>query len=473
MTARDTYADAACLRVFVAMPGSDMGDEATWRDPDQINRRFYMVIADRLRSELGRAVDLVIEKEKHLAGPIYTSMYSEAWTADVYLADLTGANANVYLELGVRWAMSDGVTILLAQDPSKLKFNVAAARAEPYSSDPDLLERSINRVVKSVVEGLKAKARGETDSPVRQGGRVQSISSDELANLKSELERLRSERGEDYLEAAAMAPALQTRVQLLRRAVEVNPFVAESRFQLGQALRETGAADAEAIEQLEQAAHLSSDTPQYWRELGIALSKAGRPRDAIPALERSIALDSSDFDAISVLGGAQRRLALIKAPAEIDWDRLQAARDSYERASKIAPRDTYPLLNAARIDLLLSKLDPSRGTAAKALFRKALPLCEFELQEANETAADKSASWMEKQDASFKAFDYADCLMLSGRIPEGTKAYRDAVASTPVEMRQDVFRSVAAGLDSIDAIANLESEVSEGVRLVRSLLVVE
>jgi hypothetical protein len=35
-------------------------------------------VAQRLRDELDRQVDLVIEKEMHLAGPIYSSMYSEA-----------------------------------------------------------------------------------------------------------------------------------------------------------------------------------------------------------------------------------------------------------------------------------------------------------------------------------------------------------------------------------------------------------
>src|SRR4051812_21175253 len=142
------------LRVFVAMPGSDMGPSALWQDPDQIKRRLYEKVKEALEEELRIPVELIIEKDKHRPGSIYSSMYSEAWTADVYLVDLTGANANVYLELGVRWAMSDGVTVLLAQDPSKLPFNVVAARAQPYSNDPDFLENSISRIVRSVVEGL-------------------------------------------------------------------------------------------------------------------------------------------------------------------------------------------------------------------------------------------------------------------------------------------------------------------------------
>lgn len=459
------------LRIFVAMPGSEMGSDATWTDPDQIKRFFYEKIAERVRGELGLPVELVIEKDKYLAGPIYSSMYSEAWSADVYLADLTGGNANVYLELGVRWAMSDGVTILLAQDPSKLKFNVAATRAEPYSIDPDVRERSIDRVVRSIVEGLRVKKRGGTDSPVRENGKVLSVSAAELVDLRSELDRLRAERGENYLVAAASAPTLQTKIDLLRRAVDVNPLVAVSRFQLGLALRESGSADAEAIEQLERAAHLSPDVGGYRRELGVALSKSGRPSDAVPALQRAVELDPADYDALSALGGAQRRLALAGGPDAIDGKRLEAARDSYDRAAAISPRDTYPLLNVARIDMLLSRRDPARRETARAQFSKVLPLCQYELQEATEVAGRAGSGVKEKQDAAYKAFDHADCLLFSGRTDDGLDAYRTAIAAVPADLRQDILRSVAAGLDSIDAIASLEDDIAEAVRQVRSLLV--
>jgi tetratricopeptide (TPR) repeat protein len=436
------------LRIFVAMPGSEMGSDATWTDPDQIKRFFYEVIAERVRSELGLPVDLVIEKDKYLAGPIYSSMYSEAWTADVYLADLTGGNANVYLELGVRWAMSDGVTILLAQDPAKLKFNVAATRAEPYSIDPDVRERSIDRVVRSIVEGLQVKKRGGTDSPVRENGKVLSISASELADLRSEVDRLRSERGESYLEMAKTAHNLTDKIELLRRAVQVNPLVAESRFELGLALRESGNA-ADAVEHLEMAARFSPGVASHWRELGVALSKSARPDAAVPAFQRAIELDPSDFDAVSALGGAQRRLALARGPDGIDWARLEAARDTYERAATIKPLDTYPLLNVARIDLLLSRRDPDRREAARARFGDVLPLAEYAWKEATRAAARADRNVHERQqEAAYKAFDHADCLLFSGDVKEGLDAYRSAVAVVPADLRRDVLRSVAAGARS-------------------------
>lgn len=128
------------FRLFVAMPGTNMGDAAEWTDPEKIKTHFYAKVADALKEKLARPVELVIEKDKVLGGPIHASMFNEAMHSDVYLADLTGNNPNVYLELGARWALRDSVTVVVSQNVSEILFNAAASRAIPYSKDPDGLE---------------------------------------------------------------------------------------------------------------------------------------------------------------------------------------------------------------------------------------------------------------------------------------------------------------------------------------------
>lgn len=91
------------VRIFVAMPGTTMGEHATWRDIEEIKEEFLERIRLQLKRQLRRDVDLVIEKDRYEGGVIHDSMFAEALDADVYIADLTGANPNVYLELGVRW----------------------------------------------------------------------------------------------------------------------------------------------------------------------------------------------------------------------------------------------------------------------------------------------------------------------------------------------------------------------------------
>jgi hypothetical protein len=118
--------EPAELRVFVAMPGTTMGEKATWGNIGEIKESLLEPVAKLLEQRLNRKVTLVIEKEKTATGTIHRSMFAEAMDADIYIADLTGANPNVYLELGVRWALRDGVTIPVCQDLSEVKFNVSS-----------------------------------------------------------------------------------------------------------------------------------------------------------------------------------------------------------------------------------------------------------------------------------------------------------------------------------------------------------
>ncbi len=127
-------------------------------------------------------VELIIEKEKLDSAPIHQSMFKEAQLADVYIADLTGSNPNVYLELGVRWALCDNVTIMIAQSVDDLKFNVFANRAFIY--DPDNLIEVTEKIATAIENGLK---NDTCDSMVRLNNEVITISRAEIKNLKEEM----------------------------------------------------------------------------------------------------------------------------------------------------------------------------------------------------------------------------------------------------------------------------------------------
>src|SRR6266699_2546837 len=109
--------EKSLIRVFVAMPGTNMGESASWQNIDEIKMFFYEALGDKL--------------QQVLQCQVHASMFKEAWDADVYIADLTGNNPNVYLELGVRWAVKDKVTVIVSQDVSSIKFNAASNRAIP------------------------------------------------------------------------------------------------------------------------------------------------------------------------------------------------------------------------------------------------------------------------------------------------------------------------------------------------------
>ncbi len=74
------------LTVFVAMPGKM--ETADWKDAEAVKEYFFKPIAKRLQEVTGRSVELSIEIDKKKWGPIYSSMFSEAWKAEVYRGEL-------------------------------------------------------------------------------------------------------------------------------------------------------------------------------------------------------------------------------------------------------------------------------------------------------------------------------------------------------------------------------------------------
>lgn len=61
-------------------------------------------------------------------------------SAKIVIADLTGTNANVYLEVGYAWGC-DVPTLLLCRNPDELKFDVKSQRCLIYSSINDLRKK--------------------------------------------------------------------------------------------------------------------------------------------------------------------------------------------------------------------------------------------------------------------------------------------------------------------------------------------
>lgn len=157
------------LVIFVAMPGTDMGPHATWRNTAEIKQYLYGPVANKIKAALGGEVDLRIEKDKISQGVIHWSMFEEASEAPVYIADLTGANPNVYFELGVRWTLRKRVTVLVCQNENHdIKFNVSSNRYIPYGPGPQELELACETIVRAILEGLNRGSDGTTDSPVRE-----------------------------------------------------------------------------------------------------------------------------------------------------------------------------------------------------------------------------------------------------------------------------------------------------------------
>ncbi len=434
------------------MPGTTMGVSAKYSNPDSVKKNLLIPIVDKLKLKLNiPSIELIIEKEKLDSAPIHQSMFREAQDADVYIADLTGSNPNVYLELGVRWALCDNVTIMIAQSVDDLKFNVFANRAFIYS--PDNIIDAIDKISTAIENGLKNNG---CDSMVRINNEIVTVSRSELKELKDEINRLKAARGEDLMNAAKASGSINDRINKLQEAVFANPASAEGFLELGRAYRDAGQYN-EAIQSLLNAHKLKPIDGIINRELGVTYSKSKKMNEAIHFLREAVRLNPKDAEAWSNLGGALRRLGMLEAPHSLNQKYLDEARNSYDEAHRLDNFNLYAGLNVARLNVLLSKWDPSLLEQAKEQFRKQIYLCRHAVQQS--------------QTDYWRVFDLADALLFSGEYSEAQSLYTTAIELIPKDERPDKLTSVLNPfLDFIEAKVLdgvLLSEVEKIVNTIR------
>ena len=122
--------------VFVAMPFSeDMEDTYIFGIQSPVNAAGYLC----------ERVDLTT-----FTGDIIARIRSRIETASLVIDDLTGANPNVYLEVGYAWG-KNRPTLLIAKKDNELKFDVQGQRCLIYKSISGL-EKKLETYLASLSE---------------------------------------------------------------------------------------------------------------------------------------------------------------------------------------------------------------------------------------------------------------------------------------------------------------------------------
>ena len=117
--------------IFIAMPFAEEFDDIFhYGIQGAVNSAGYLCERADLQSFTGDVMEWVKKRIE---------------TADYVIADMTKANANVYLEVGYAWGCKIP-TILLAQDSEDLKFDVQGQRCLVYKSIRNLEEKLSNEL---------------------------------------------------------------------------------------------------------------------------------------------------------------------------------------------------------------------------------------------------------------------------------------------------------------------------------------
>lgn len=142
-------------------------------------------------------------------GQITTQVVERVLGAKGAVADLTGANANVYYELALRHAAQLPVVLIAHVDEkSRLPFDLQSMRVIFYD-DQNLKSSAESRA--AITAHMKSALEGAVESPVRNAVRLQALeqgsdSDRVLADLVNGMELLRRELSE--LKRPAHTPAV-------------------------------------------------------------------------------------------------------------------------------------------------------------------------------------------------------------------------------------------------------------------------
>jgi len=318
---------------FVAMPFNikQVGDKDV--DFDYIySNIFAPAIANTPLPEGGYLVPKRAD-EDFFSGSIDVEMFQYLEYSRLTLADISGLNANVFYELGVRHRAHAAGTVIFRQVTAPIPFDVNHIKAFPYEYEPEAqIAESRAVVTRALTESL---INNRLDSPVQIALAAQRALSD--GGVDKLLKEAENEIRHNNLPQAI--------VKYLR-AIRINPTNPTLRLEVGLLYKDMGDW-RKAAEAFLEATHLAPTYSAAQRELGIAQNKLYQRADAtdmLPtgeaALREAISLDDQDFDAYASLGGILKRL-----------QRHGDALTMYQQATTVSQGHPYPLLNTIKLQV--------------------------------------------------------------------------------------------------------------------------
>ncbi len=156
--------DAPRTQVVEPELAEEVDDETEFASPasELSEAKIHAFVAMPFRKEMDDVFFYGIQQPLHNAGLLCERVDQDAFTggimdyvrtrietAAVVVAELTGANPNVYLEVGYAWGKGRPV-ILLARDEKELHFDVRGQRCLVYERIKDL-EESLSKELKAMI----------------------------------------------------------------------------------------------------------------------------------------------------------------------------------------------------------------------------------------------------------------------------------------------------------------------------------
>src|SRR5437660_11040693 len=107
--------------------------------------------------------------EEKIGGTIHKPMFERLMLCHYAVADITGANPNVFYELGIRHALRPRSTVILFREGTVLPFDIVLVRGISYKTDGAGQPADIEAPIKLIAAQLmEARGNPHDDSPLFQ-----------------------------------------------------------------------------------------------------------------------------------------------------------------------------------------------------------------------------------------------------------------------------------------------------------------
>ena len=395
-------------------------------------------------------IEIEVKRSDELSSAVITNEFYEwLFHSDLVVAEISAVSANVYYELGVRFALRPGATLLLAIEGVELPFDLQSIRVTYY--EPGKLKNKRDEIYTLLESRLE---KMQSDSPVYEAlPDLQILSRKEILDREAYLDqtaqayKARINELEKEVEAlrfqektlALLADAQEyTRVEsptkenlrkatnLLKQAYELSPDSYRVAFQYGRMLNSTSQYN-EAIIVLERAVELNqrdaNPLAEPYRELGLAYRWRGtknKNRDDLRTAQKyfrmALELNNNDDHTWGLLGGLYKR-----------EDDIKEAIECYQAGMDVNEQSTYCLVNELMLRTMWKELEFEENKHQNIVRLQALnQRADYLLGDVD---VDSNAYW--------RVINRAEVLILRGETKEALALYHHAadIATTPNELK--------------------------------------
>lgn len=344
---------------FVLMPfGRKQDRSGQWIDFDAVYRE---IIAPAV-SEVG--LDPIRADEEQVGGTIHKPMYERLMLCEFAVADVTGANPNVYYELGIRHAIRPRSTVILFAEGTTLPFDIALLRGAPYKLDANGLPADPERCIRLIVGRLQAASDDpHDDSPIFN--LIEDMPRIQVDHEKTDIFRDRVSYSRDFKNrlAVARSSGVDAVRQIARDLPDMRNTEAGIIVDLFLSYRGVKAYQ-DMVDLYGQMPRALQHTRMIQEQLAFAQNRLGNSDEAERILKETIAKFGNSSETNGLLGRVykDRWEQAAKAGRRLEArGYLKKAIEAYRTGFETDWRDTYPGINAVTLMELEEKIDPAQA----------------------------------------------------------------------------------------------------------------